>query len=85
MTVHGNGNIRFEFFDENGKSLYHTVKPRWNSFSVLPGDGAVLLRRIHAQYDARRRDVGEALSSRDSLRKRQAELGPQMWSLNLLV
>jgi len=26
VTVQGEGNLRFEFFDENGKSLYHIVK-----------------------------------------------------------
>ena len=79
VTVHDDGSIRFEFFDENGRSLYHTIKQSRNSLSVLNQDGANLLRdhllrKIHEQYDARRRDVEEALSSRDSLRKRQEEL-----------
>lgn len=76
VTVHDDGSIRFEFFDENGKSLYHTVKPSRDSLSVLNQDGANLLRdhllrRVHAQYDVRRREAEEAFSSRDSLRKRQ--------------
>ena len=79
VMVHENGSIRFEFFDENGKSLYHTVKPSRNSLSVLKQDGANLLRdhllrRIREQYDARRRDVKEAFSLRDSLRERQEQL-----------
>ncbi len=79
VTVHDDGSIRFEFFDENGESLYHTVKPSRNSLSVLKEDGANLLRdhllrRIRQQYDARRRDVEEAFSSRDALMKRQEQL-----------
>lgn len=79
VTVQGDGRIRFEFFDESGESLYQTVKASGNSLSVLKPDGAnllrdYLLRRIDAQYDARRRDVKQAFSSRDSLRKRQKEL-----------
>lgn len=79
VTVAKDGSIRFEFFDEHGKSLYHTVKRSQASLSVLKEDGAGLLRdhllrRIREQYDARRRDVEEAFSSPASLRKRQAEL-----------
>jgi len=79
VTVQNDAGIRFEFFDENGRSLYHTVKSPWNSLSVLKQDGASLLRdhllrKIHEQYDARRRDVEGDYSSLDSLRKRQVAL-----------
>ena len=35
VTVNDNGSIRFEFFDENGKSLYHTVKKNPDSLPIL--------------------------------------------------
>ena len=44
VTVATDGSIRFEFFDELGKSLYHTVKPSPESLSVLQEDGSGLLR-----------------------------------------
>ncbi|MCP4170704.1 MAG: hypothetical protein GY758_08035 [Fuerstiella sp.] len=79
VSVAKDGSIRFEFFDEHGESLYHTVKRSPDSLSVLKEDGAGLLRdylqrRIHEQYDARRRDVEQTFSSPTSLRKRQAAL-----------
>ena len=79
VTVDEQGNLRCEFFDENGENLYRIVKPMPQTLSVLETGGANLLRdhllsRIHEQYDARRRDVRQAFAAPDLLEKRQLEL-----------
>ena len=75
ITREGKG--RFEFYDENGKELYHAVKEPHAELGVLDGDGSGLIEkyylgRIKAQYDQRRKDVSRALETKSGVLARQA-------------
>jgi len=79
VTVTEQAEARFEFFDENGESLYRTVKRPREDLSVSGEEGSPLLRerllaQKQAQYDARRKAVNEALQLPKALQRRQEEL-----------
>ena len=73
------GIARFDIIDENGESLYRTVKKPKEDLRVLDDKAEnllrdYLLRRIHEQYDARRKAVETALRSREALKYRRTQL-----------
>lgn len=73
------GAAHFEFFDENGKSLYRTKKQRPEDLGVLDSTAPTLVRdhllgTIREQYAIRRRAVEESLKSREAFRHRQNRL-----------
>jgi alkaline phosphatase D len=83
ITVTREAQARFEFFDENGKRLYRTVKSRGKDLGVLEDDASGLLaehllEEIHGQYDRRRADVESALQSRDAMEARQRGLNDSL-------